>query len=90
MNVKVTFYFGLGDLFGEKENGIELQGEATIRELLRLLCDSDERRHSLYNDESGELNPLISILKNGQFARQLDTRLNNGDWIDIFPRLGGG
>ena len=90
MNVKVTLYFGLRDLLGEKENGIELQSGATIRELLRFLCDSDERRHSLYDDDYGALNPLITILRNGRFGGQLDTSLKDGDWIDIFPGLGGG
>ena len=90
VRVKVTFYFGLGDLFGSETKDVELtEGTTTIRALLNQLCDSEERRYALFG-ATGSINPLISILKNGKNTSKLDTVLRDGDWIDLFPGLSGG
>jgi len=89
MKITVTFYFGLADLFGG-QSPMRVEPGMTLRQLLRTLCTSDERRNVLYDDRLGESHPLVMILRNGQSVSRLDTVLEDGDWIDIFPVLGGG
>jgi len=70
MKVKVKFFATFRELFGaEKE--VELEGGSTIQDLLRLLCDSRQRRQKLF-DRSGKLRPYIKILKNGRNIQFLE------------------
>ncbi len=89
MKIKVAFYFGLGDLFGKETRDIELRDGASIKDVLRQLCDSEERHCALFN-VTGSINPLISILKNGIAIGDLNHILKEGDWIDVVPIIGGG
>lgn len=89
MKIKVTFYFGLGDLFGKETRDIELRDGASIKDVLQPLCDSEERHCALFN-VTGSINPLISILKNGKTIGALNHILKEGDWIDVVPSIGGG
>lgn len=77
----------------EKETRLELGGGSTIADLLRNL-------EVLYPGLSGELfsrpghlNPLVNILKNGrniQHLQNLQTPLEEGDLIALFPPAAGG
>ncbi len=89
MKIKVAFYFGLGDLFGKETRNIELRDGASIKDVLRQLCDSEERHCALFN-VTGSINPLISILKNGIAIGDLNHILKEGDWVDVVPVIGGG
>jgi len=89
VKIKVAFYFGLGDLFGKETRNIELRDGASIKDVLRQLCDSEERHCALFN-VTGSINPLISILKNGIAIGDLNHILKEGDWVDVVPVIGGG
>jgi len=89
VKIKVAFYFGLGDLFGKETRDIEFRDGASIKDVLRQLCDSEERHCALFN-VTGSINPLISILKNGIAIGDLNHILKEGDWIDVVPVIGGG
>ena len=89
VKIKVTFYFGLGDLFGKETRDIELRNGASIKDVLQQLCDSEERRCALFN-VTGSINPLINILKSGKTIGDLNHILKEGDWIDVVPGIGGG
>ena len=63
-----------------------------MQELLDILCDSDERREKIF-DDSSKLRPYVTILINGQFIRTLNgvqTELEEGDEVAIFPPVAGG
>ena len=92
MKVKVMFFAPFRELFGVKESEIELSGTPDVRELLELLCDSDERREKIFG-QSGELRSYVVILKNGQpiqISGGIRTELKDGDEIAIFPPVSGG
>ena len=89
MKIKVTFYFGLGDLFGKETRDIELRDGASIKDVLEQLCDSEESHCALFSI-TGSINPLISISKNGKTIGDLNHLLKERDWIDVVPIIGGG
>lgn len=72
----------------------EMQENSTISDLLSTLMEkypglSDE----IFRDGRRELKDFVNILINGRnisFLDGLDTRLNNGDIIVLFPPAGGG
>jgi sulfur carrier protein ThiS len=89
VKIKVTFYFGLDDLFGKETRDIEIGDGASIKDVLQQLCDSEERHCALLS-VTGSINPLISILKNGKAIGDLNHILKEGDWVDVVPVIGGG
>jgi molybdopterin synthase sulfur carrier subunit len=92
MKVKVVFVAPFRELFGEGEREVGLNDGPRVKELLDLLCDSEERRDKLF-DQSGELRAYVMILKNGQPISTLSgvqTVLEDGDEIAVFPPVTGG
>jgi len=92
MKVEVKFFATFREIFNANEIEIELESASNIQELLCLLCDSRKRRQEIF-DPSGELRPSVMILKNGRHVQSLDgvqTSLEAGDTIAMFPPLGGG
>lgn len=64
----------------------------SIRSLLEKLCVSSEHRQRIFDTE-GNVRNDITILKNGRnivFLEGLDTGLNGGDKVTIFPPVCGG
>ncbi|TFH09750.1 MAG: MoaD family protein [Candidatus Thorarchaeota archaeon] len=93
MKVSVKFYAHLGDLVDKKTKiEFDLVDGATISHLLEeLFLDSKIKKHLL--DDRGNLNSNITILKNGREIKFLDgieTLLESGDEISIFPLVAGG
>ncbi len=93
MNVSVKFFAQLRDLTGKKMKiEFDLDEGATISHLLEeLYRDSKIKKHML--DEKGQINSDITILLNGReikFLEGMDTVLNSGDEISIFPLVVGG
>ena len=93
MKVSVKFFAQLRDLTGKKTAiEFDLAEGATISLLLEeLYLDSKIKKHML--DENHQINSDITILRNGReikFLEGLDTILNSGDEISIFPLVVGG
>jgi len=93
MKVSVKFYAHLGDLVNKKSKiEFDLMDGATISHLLdELLLDSKIKNHLL--DSNGELKSDITLLKNGReikFLNGMETALESGDEISIFPMVAGG
>ena len=93
MRITVRFYGHLRDLVGEKSLGeYDLEERATVSILVdELLLDPVIKTAIL--DESQELKPEITLLKNGReikFLDGTDTKLESGDVISIFPIVAGG
>jgi molybdopterin synthase sulfur carrier subunit len=92
MKVRAIFFAPFRELFGADEKEIELSGVPDIRVLFDSLCNSQECRERLF-DELGELRNEVSILKNGrpiQTLSGLNTELEDGDEVAIFPTVAGG
>lgn len=92
INIKVRFYASLSQVFQEKERDVQLEEKTTIRSLLNLLCNTDEHREEIF-DKFGQISSSINILRNGRhisFLNGIETELEEGDRIAIFPLLYGG
>ena len=90
--IKVKFITSMREIFQEKEREIELRNASNVQELLNLLCDSYERRQGIFY-RSNKIRSDVTILKNGRNIHFLDgiqTELEEGDTIAIFPPVYGG
>ena len=90
--VGATFYGLLRRFFQEEKRQIDLSNASNIRALLLVLCNSRERRDRIF-DEHGNVRQNISIFINGRnilFLKGLETELNAGDSVAIFPPMAGG
>jgi sulfur-carrier protein len=90
--VKIKFFGPFRDLFGGREIEVELPEEVRLRALLRRLCDTPDRVQQVFAGAEA-LQPHVVIIKNGIPVRRpdgLETPLQDGDIIAIFPFLGGG
>ena len=90
--LKIKFFGPFRDLFGGREIEVELPGEVRLRALLRKLCDTPDRVQQVFTGEEA-VQPHLVIMKNGIPVPKpggLETPLQDGDVIAIFPFLGGG
>jgi len=92
MKIRVKFFATFRELFGGEEKEIELENGSNIQDLLNRLCDLS-RCHQKIFDDSGKLRPDVKILKKRrhvQFLDGLDTQLEEGDVLIMFPVASGG
>jgi molybdopterin synthase sulfur carrier subunit len=92
LKIKIEFYASMREVFQEKEREIELERALNIRDILDLLCNTYQRRQKIFN-HSGQLRPDVNILKNGRHIKFLDdveTKVEEGNTIAIFPAVYGG
>ena len=92
MLVKVKFFATFRELFKGKEVEVELASAPNVQRLLNYLCQSPKCRREIL-DRYGKPRPDVMILKNGKQIQSLDgvqTELEAGDTIAMFPPLGGG
>jgi MoaD family protein len=93
MKVKVKFFGHLRDLIGMKAViELDLEEGASISQLLDVLF-LDSKTMEILLDERKRIKSDISFLKNGReikFLKGMETRLDSGDEISIFPVVVGG
>ena len=92
ISVQVEFNATIQKIFGEKSTQVTQTSPLTVKRLLKVVCASRERHDKIF-DGSGQLRSDITIFINGRnivFLDGLDTELNNGDKIAIFPPVTGG
>ena len=96
MQITIRSFLTLKDVMGD-QSVLELEiGNITLMELLHELSDMfGERFSQMVFDEAGkELNPYIRILINGchysHIPQKLNTPLQQGDDISLFPPIMGG
>jgi MoaD family protein len=91
MKIRVKFFAYFRELFEAKHKLVVLADGSTVAELLRVLCDTPERRAEIF-DKNG-LRPDVVLMKNEmnvQSQKGLRTGLEEGDVLAIFPLIGGG
>ena len=93
-SIKVTakFFASFREIIKEGTIETELEEGADISRLLQVLCNSYDLQDQLFN-EKNELRKWIKILINGRsidFLEGIETKLNAGDEIAIFPPVAGG
>jgi molybdopterin synthase sulfur carrier subunit len=92
MKVKVKFFAAFRELFGVEEREVRLNSKASVRDLLNALCDSNECRQKLF-DEAGGIRRDVKMLRKGkhvQLLDEVDSELEDGDVISMFPPMFGG
>lgn len=92
ISIQVDFHATIQKVFGEKSIRITSNSPLSVRNLLSQVCTSQERREQIF-DASDRLRSDVTILKNGRnvvFLEGLDTELNTGDRISVFPPVVGG
>ena len=96
MKITIRSFLTLQEVMGD-QSVLKLEiGNLTLMELLNELSDMfGERFSQMVFDESGkELNPHIRILINGRhyshIPRKLNTLLQQGDEVALFPPVIGG
>lgn len=93
--MKITFrtFAAFGEAIGAREMELALPPGGKIGELLKSLCEAHRGLRGHLFDEAGEIKPYIVVLKNGRSVsslQQLDTVIDEGDVIAVFPPVGGG
>jgi len=96
MKITIRSFLTLKDVMGD-QSMLELEiGNITLMELLHELSDMFGERFSrmVFNQTGKELNPHIRILINGRhyshIPQKLNTRLQEGDEVALFPPVMGG
>lgn len=90
--VTVKLFTSLREIAGTKETTVE--GES-VRETLDELVRSygDKFYDAIFDRETGKIRRYYSVLVNGRnmyLMEGLNTKLNDGDTLSIFPPVGGG
>ena len=91
MRIQVQFFATFREIFESKALQIEVRTGATVEDLLNLVFNTHERRERIF--DNGKLKPHIIVMKNGrhiQHLKGLETELNEGDTISVFPPIAGG
>ena len=93
MKINVKFFPRFREVFQMTEGEITLKTGANVRDLLNLLCNTDDRRSKLFDSDGKTLRPNVVIRKNGRFIvhlNWLDTELEENDGVEILSFVSGG
>jgi molybdopterin synthase sulfur carrier subunit len=93
IQLTVKFFANLKDITGRKKVKIGLEINSTLFQLLEVLFDQFTELKNEILTEDNEPKEWIQILKNGRnikYLDSLDTRLEDGDTISVFPPVAGG
>jgi molybdopterin synthase sulfur carrier subunit len=93
MNVELRFFATFREAVGQKTRHREYPEGTTVGDVLAdLEADYPDLEGNLL-DDAGEIQEMLSILKNGKEVTHLDgpeTTLADGDTLSVFPPVAGG
>lgn len=92
MRVELRFFANFREAVGQKTVEREYQ-DGSVGDVLRAIESEWPELEGLILDDSGEIKPQLSVLKNGREVLHLDgpaTPLEDGDSISVFPPVAGG
>jgi molybdopterin synthase sulfur carrier subunit len=92
MNLELRFFATFRDAVGQKTIEREFPDTTTIADVLDDLEDEFDGLRGQFL-ENGEIKPQVNVLRNGREVTHLDgleTRVEAGDRISIFPPVAGG
>jgi molybdopterin synthase sulfur carrier subunit len=92
--VEVAFYGGLRPVVGQHLQRFELHKDSTVGELLAELVRHNAALSEALLDKEGRPRDYVHVFVNGRdhpyLPQRLDTVLEPGDRVDIFPPTAGG
>ncbi|MCW3135751.1 MAG: MoaD family protein [Canidatus Methanoxibalbensis ujae] len=88
MKVKVKLFASFRDIVGKSAVELDVREDATLREVLLMLFQSEDARLKIFEDAT-KLRDYVIVLKNGKHDGLL-TKLEDGDEISVFPQVFGG
>jgi molybdopterin synthase sulfur carrier subunit len=93
MKITLRTFADIREIVGTKEQELSLPEGVTVGALLGFLCEAHPALREKLFDPAGKLKPYMIILKNGRnitSLQQLDTAIDGGDVIAVFPPVAGG
>jgi len=92
--MKVNFYATLRKIAGQKTVEFDLGNGLTARQLLEMVLERFPEMREELIDKDGNLYGHVHLFVNGRdsrfLANNIDTLIEAGDKIDMFPAVGGG
>ena len=87
-------FASIRDTIGRKIE-VDFPEGATVKDLLSRLVDryGEKLKRQFFNPKTGKPQPYIKVLLNGRdidFPNGIDTKLNDGDVLALFPPVAGG
>jgi molybdopterin converting factor small subunit len=92
MRITVRFRGPIAGRMGTTEASLDLEGNVSLRELLRKLIDTKEEVRTVWPSPE-QLNQNTLLLRNGvdaELTGGLETLLSDGDSVVILPLVHGG
>ncbi|WP_137284750.1 ubiquitin-like small modifier protein 1 [Halorussus salinisoli] len=89
MALELRFFANFREAVGQKTLEREYPDDTTVGDVLHDLADE----YGLDLFEDGDLRTQLSVMKNGKdvvHIEGVDTRLDDGDTLSVFPPVAGG
>ena len=97
MNIKIKPFMSIKKVMGNNDEiDLDIEGNITLIEMLNKLSQKygEDLRNLLFEEKTEKIRDHYNILVNGRqyqhLSKQLDTELNDGDILALFPPAGGG
>ncbi|WP_299330669.1 ubiquitin-like small modifier protein 1 [Haloplanus sp.] len=93
MDLELRFFATFREAVGQKELEREFKNGSTVGDVLTTLETEYDGMEGQLLDDEGELQPNLNILKNGRevlHMEGLDTVMEDGDTLSVFPPVAGG
>jgi molybdopterin synthase sulfur carrier subunit len=93
MTITFRTFAAFREVIGAREMELVLSPGEKIRDLLENICSAHPGLRGRLFDAAGLIKPYIIILKNGRSIaslQELDTVIDEGDVIAVFPPVAGG
>lgn len=93
MELTLRLFATFRDAVGEKERTQTVDDDATVGDVLAILESEHDGLEGRLLDDDGAIGPHLSVLKNGRDVTHIDgveTTLEDGDTLSVFPPVAGG
>ncbi|MGB9987536.1 ubiquitin-like small modifier protein 1 [Salarchaeum japonicum] len=89
MNAEWKLFADLAEVAGDRHLTVTVDGD-TVGDALNALLDDHPALEDRVLDDDGDLHDHINVLRNGQQVDDLDTPVEPGDELALFPPVSGG